>query len=144
MDASPEIRAHCHIALPTHDLQKSRFFYGTVLQCREMRSSVNWVDFDFFGHQLTCHLVRIRIEKPEAHLIDGDLVPSRHFGAILTKEFWEDVRSRLTHYDQSFMVGPRLRFAGAEGEQWTLFTQDPSGNFIEFKYFTHSAAGGWY
>lgn len=145
MECNPSIRAHCHVALPSHDLQRARLFYNEVLGCAEMRSSLNWVDFDFFGHQLTCHLVRTKFERPEGHLIDGDLVPSRHFGAILTKDNWEAIRSRLTHYDQTFVIGPRLRFAGRDGEQWTLFTQDPSGNYIEFKYFTGAGAdGGWY
>jgi extradiol dioxygenase family protein len=143
MEHLPEITAHCHVALPSHDLSRARDFYSQILGCREMRASLNWVDFDFFGHQLTCHLVRNRIERPEAHLIDGDLIPSRHFGAILTADQWEEMRSRLAHYDQSFVIGPRLRFAGHEGEQWTLFTQDPTGNFIEFKYFT-DRIGGWY
>jgi len=141
---SPKILAHCHVALPCHDLERARHFYKTILGCSEKRSSLNWVDFDFFGHQLTCHLVRSRTEKPEGHLIDGDLVPSRHFGAILSPASWNDLRSRLTHYDQTFVIGPRLRFAGADGEQWTLFTKDPTANFVEFKYFTHSTVGGWY
>jgi uncharacterized protein len=132
--STPVIQAHCHVALPTHDLARARHFYSTVLGCPEMRSSTNWVDFNFFGHQLSCHLVRSRSEKPEG----------RHFGAILSAAGWEQLRSQLAHYDQSFVIGPRLRFAMGEGEQWTLFTQDPTGNFVEFKYFTRDAAGGWY
>ena len=133
-----------HIAIPAYDLQKARDFYGAVLLQKEKRSAMNWVDFDFFGHQLTIHLVRERFDKPETQLIDGDQIPARHFGVILTKDAWEELRQRLASHAQTFLIGPKLRFAGAEGEQWTMFTVDPSGNYLEFKYFTDTSRGPWY
>jgi uncharacterized protein len=133
-----------HIALPAYDLSKSREFYGKVLGLKERRSAPNWADFDFFGHQLSLHLIRGKNEKPEAHLIDGDQVPTRHFGIIQTKEDWEALRDRLKEWKQPFVIGPRLRFEGAEGEQWTMFTTDPANNYLEFKYFTDRSRGAWY
>lgn len=45
-----------HLAFPVHDLAAARAFYGEVMGCPEGRSSEQWVDFDFFGHQLVAHL----------------------------------------------------------------------------------------
>lgn len=134
-----------HIALPTEDLARSREFYGQMLGQRETRSAPSWVDFDFFGHQLSLHLVRGRpSEKLESQLIDGDPVPARHFGMILDQTAWDALRARLEQGGVSFVIGPKLRFAGRVGEQWTLFVKDPSGNVLEFKYFTDSSKGLWY
>ncbi len=133
-----------HIAVPAYDLEKSRKFYTAILGCSEKRSAVHWVDFDFFGHQLTVHLVRERFEKPETQLIDGDQIPARHFGVILTKESWEALRVKLAGENGTFVIGPKLRFAGDSGEQWTMFIVDPAGNYLEFKYFTDTSRGAWY
>lgn len=134
----------CHIALPCYDLEKARSFYTEILGQKEMRSASNWVDFDFYGHQLTLHLVRGKLERPESQLIDGDLIPVAHCGAILSREDWEALRERLSSHEQIFVIGPRLRFATKDGEQWTFFTKDPTGNFLEFKYFTDTSKGPWY
>eukprot|EP00122_Pirum_gemmata_P013874 Pgem_evm1s12923 len=40
-----------HLAFPTHDLEASRHFYGTILGCEEGRSSKDWIDFNLYGHQ---------------------------------------------------------------------------------------------
>ena len=133
-----------HLALPAYDLEKSREFYVKVLGQKERRSAAHWVDFDFFGHQLSLHLVRGRIDRPESHLIDGDMVPTRHFGMVLDKENWDSLRGRLEQNKQPFVIGPRLRFSGQMGEQWTMFTVDPNGNYLEFKYFTDGSKGPWY
>lgn len=133
-----------HLALPSYDLAKTREFYAKVLGLPEKRSAFNWVDFDFYGHQLSFHLVREKERSVECTVIDGDQVPARHFGTILPKEDWEKLRERLVAHRQNFVIGPRLRFAGQDGEQGTMFITDPSGNYLEFKYFTDTSRGAWY
>jgi extradiol dioxygenase family protein len=133
-----------HLALPVDDLDQAKRFYRDVLGLEERRSAFNWVDFDFFGHQLSLHLVTRRPKTPESCAIDGDQVPSRHFGIVLDKERWSALRDSLAEKGQKFLIGPRLRFEGKDGEQGTLFVADPAGNYLEFKYFSDTSRGIWY
>lgn len=133
-----------HLALPAYDLEETRKFYMGVLGLTEKRSAINWVDFDFYGHQLSIHLVGGKLGRVESTLIDNDQVPARHFGAILSKDEWEALRDRLSGQKQKFIIGPKIRFQGKVGEQGTFFITDPSGNYLEFKYFTDTSKGPWY
>jgi len=119
-----------HLALPVHDLDAARVFYTGRLGCPEGRKAERWVDFDFFGHQLSVHLVD-DLEAAETHEVDGDQVPVRHFGVVLPWSDWEALHQRL----EGFLIPPRVRFRGEVGEQGTFFLQDPSGNALEFKSF---------
>lgn len=130
-----------HLAIPVHDLAAARGFYGGVLGCAEGRSAPDWVDFDFFGHQLVCHLDQAAGAADRTHnLVDGHDVPVPHFGVVLTLDQWEALRQRLEAAGVAFPVPPHLRFAGQPGEQRTLFIRDPSGNALEFKGFHDLAA----
>ena len=133
-----------HLAIPVVDLEKARNFYGDILGQAERRSAFNWVDFDFFGHQLSLHLVKVMSDRIESTMLDGDQVPARHFGAVLPLSDWEKLQKRLEEKKQKFVIGPRVRFAGKEGEQGTMFIVDPFGNYLEFKYFTDTSRGAWY
>lgn len=133
-----------HLALPVRDLPSARAFYRDILGQQERRFAFNWVDFDFFGHQLSLHLVTSDIPRPESTGIDGDQVPASHFGMVLLKEQWEALRDKLQQQNIPFLIGPKIRFAGKDGEQGTLFLTDPSGNYLEFKYFTDTSKGVWY
>jgi uncharacterized protein len=128
-----------HLAFPVHDLAATRRFYGEVLACPEGRSSERWVDFDFWGHQITAHLTEVAAEAT-TNPVDGDEVPARHFGAILDWEVWESVRDHLIAAGVVFRIHPRVRFAGEVGEQATMFFDDPSGNVIELKSFRDHAS----
>ena len=119
-----------HLALSVLDLADARAFYGGLLGCPEGRAAERWVDFDFFGHQLSVHLVD-QTEAVGCNAVDGDQVPVRHFGVVLTWEQWEELGGRL----RDFLIPPHVRFAGEVGEQGTFFVQDPSGNALEFKSF---------
>ena len=133
-----------HLALPVYDLDETRKFYAEVLGLAEKRSAINWVDFDFFGPQLSFHLVGGKQGRVESTLIDNDQVPARHFGLICSKEQWEGIRNRIETHKQKFIIGPKIRFQGKIGEQGTFFITDPSGNYLEFKYFTDTSKGPWY
>ncbi len=128
-----------HLAFPVHDLEKARAFYGGVLGCREGRSSDEWVDFDFFGHQIVAHLTTGAGEALATNEVDGDAIPVRHFGVILEPELWKKLADHLRNESVPFIVNPHVRFQGRKGEQWTMFVTDPSGNVLEFKAFTDDA-----
>jgi len=123
-----------HLAFPVNDLAEARGFYGDLLECPEGRSSELWVDFNFFGHQIVAHLSGEAV--PEAsNRVDGDVVPVRHFGVVLSMNAWHAIAERLKKAGATFIVEPHVRFAGQAGEQATLFVLDPSGNALEFKAF---------
>ena len=124
-----------HLAFPVADLADTRRFYGQVLGCREGRSGPTWVDFDFFGHQLSAHVKPDALTDIPTTDVDGDGVPVRHFGCILDPEAWRALRDRLAARGVDFTIGPRVRFAGTGGEQATMFIVDPAGNALEFKAF---------
>jgi extradiol dioxygenase family protein len=124
-----------HLAFPVRDLASTRAFYGGLLGCAEGRSAADWVDFDFFGHQLSAHVLPAACRASEAHDVDGDDVPVRHFGLVLPWSEWHALRDRLIARGTPFRIEPHVRFAGQPGEQATLFLDDPSGNVLEFKSF---------
>jgi len=125
-----------HLAIPVRDLASARAFYGGVLGCPEGRSSNDWVDFDFFGHQLVCHAVSgDGAGRPAHNPVDGDDVPVPHFGMVLEMPDWEVLAARLKSAGIAFVIEPHVRFPGQPGEQATMFLTDPSGNALEFKSF---------
>jgi extradiol dioxygenase family protein len=123
-----------HLAIPVHDLAAARQFYGALFGCPEGRSSNEWVDFDFFGHQLVAHLDPQRQPK-HFNEVDGKHVPVPHFGVVLEWDQWHALSLRLTSASAQFVIEPGIRFRGEVGEQATMFLLDPSGNAIEFKAF---------
>jgi hypothetical protein len=128
-------RPRFHLAFPVRDLAEARAFYGGLLGCAEGRSSPEWVDFDFEGHQLVAHLAPGETGPVAANAVDGEAVPVRHFGLILKPDAWARLAQRLKDAGVRFIVEPQTRFAGEAGEQSTMFLLDPSGNALEFKAF---------
>ena len=121
-----------HLAFNVTDLDEARRFYGGLLGCLEGRAAATWVDFDFFGHQLSLHLGEPF--KTECTGQVGDhLVPMPHFGLVLALPDWQALAGRLQAAGTEFVLAPQLRFAGQPGEQWTMFFCDPFGNPIEIK-----------
>ena len=125
-----------HLAFPVRDLAEARAFYGGLLGCPEGRSSAEWIDFDFFGHQIVAHLAPAKSEGGAAvNHVDGHGVPVPHFGVVLTLEDFDALAQRLTAAGVTFEIEPHTRFKGEPGEQSTMFFRDPSGNAIEMKAF---------
>lgn len=123
-----------HLAFPVRDIAEARAFWGGVMGCPEGRSAEDWVDFDFYGHQIVAHLAPER--EAEAHNpVDGHDVPVPHFGIVLELDDWQALADRLTAAGTEFVVEPYVRFKGQPGEQATMFFRDPSGNAIEMKAF---------
>jgi len=124
-----------HLAFPVHDLAAARAFYGDAMGCAEGRSSDEWIDFDFFGHQIVAHLAPGQAGDRTSNHVDGHGVPVPHFGIVLTMEDWQALADRLTAAGIEFVIEPGIRFKGQPGEQATMFFRDPSGNALEFKAF---------
>ena len=123
-----------HLAFPVIDLAATRQFFEGLLGCRVGREDFRWIDFDFFGHQITAHLVDSQ-ERLPTNPVDGDDVPTRHFGVVLPWSEWEMLAERLKAAGVTFRIVPHIRFKGEVGEQATFFLDDPSGNALEFKSF---------
>jgi extradiol dioxygenase family protein len=124
-----------HLAFPVTNLEKARAFYGGLLGCPEGRSAEDWVDFDFYGHQIVAHLAPEEAGHRSTNAVDGAKVPVRHFGAILPMDEWEGLARKLKAAGLRFIIEPHLRFKGEAGEQATMFLLDPCGNALEFKAF---------
>ncbi len=127
-----------HLAFPVLELESTRHFYTQVLGCNLGREAETWIDFDFFGHQISAHLVARMADVP-TNLIDGKAVPSSHFGAVLDWDDWQKLADRLRDAGTQFLIEPYIRFKGLVGEQATMFITDPSGNGLEFKAFKNKA-----
>jgi extradiol dioxygenase family protein len=128
-----------HLAFAVTDIDATREFYVNKLGCKMGRSAERWIDFNFFGHQISAHLVDGALSPAETNPVDGENVPSRHFGAILEWHDWHSMKDRLVAENTEFIIEPTTRFAGEVGEQATMFFRDPSGNALEFKTFRDSA-----
>jgi hypothetical protein len=128
------MRALFHLAYHVRDLDAARDFYGSVLGCREGRSTETWVDFDFFGHQISLHRGE-PFPTTDTGRVGDMVVPMPHLGLVLQADDWHALAQRLRQAGVAFVIEPHLRFAGQPGEQWTMFFRDPSGNPIEVKGF---------
>jgi extradiol dioxygenase family protein len=128
-----------HLAIKVTDLATARDFYTGLLGCPEGRSSSTWVDFNFYGHQLVCHLSppgRNRdCDGTHSNPVDGHAVPVPHFGVVLEMDQWNTLAGMLRGKEVRFVIEPYTRFAGLPGEQATMILLDPSNNALEFKAF---------
>ncbi|MFT7616907.1 MAG: extradiol dioxygenase family protein [Planctomycetota bacterium] len=128
-----------HLAIQVRDIEEARQFYGRDLGFAEGRSSDEWIDFDFYGHQLVVHLNReigvAGCVNGSSNPVDGKGVPVPHFGVVLEMDAWQALAAQLSGVIDKFIVKPYVRFEGQTGEQATMFFADPSGNALEFKAF---------
>lgn len=124
-----------HLAFPITNIETTRKFYEEILQCKVGRAAETWIDFDFYGHQISAHVEPEEAKKTATNEVDGDQVPIRHFGVILEWDQWHALADRLKASGVKFVIEPHIRFKGSIGEQATMFIQDPSGNALEFKSF---------
>lgn len=124
-----------HLAFPIRDIEETRAFYGELLGCDIGRSTDKWIDFDFFGHQLSAHIKPEELAMATTNSVDGKNVPVRHFGAILPWTEWHTLADKLKDNEVEFVIEPYIRFKGEVGEQATMFFLDPCGNALEFKSF---------
>ena len=131
------MRSLFHFAFNVTDLNTARHFYGDLLGCPEGRSSDEWVDFNFFGHQIVAHLAPGEAGHHNTSAVDGHNVPVRHFGLVMEMGQWEALADKVTKAGVKFVIEPHIRFKGQVGEQATMFFLDPCGNAVEFKAFAN-------
>lgn len=137
---NPTSRPPFHLAFPVDDLAAARAFYGDVLGCEEGRSSQEWIDFNFHGHQIVAHLAPGQSRDAATNHVDGHGVPVPHFGLVLEMEAWKALAQNLRDAGSDFVMEPTVRFKGEPGEQATMFVRDPAGNALEFKAFAQASA----
>ncbi len=128
-----------HHAFPIRSIQETKDFYGGVLESKEGRSTDTWVDFDFFGHQISGHISKERPRPAVMGHVDGVEVPIPHSGAIISTEDFDMLAASLIKVGVNFVIPPTVRYKGKIGEQKTMFFLDPAGNALEFKAFTNPA-----
>jgi extradiol dioxygenase family protein len=126
-----------HLAFPVHSIAAAREFYGELLGCPEGRSAEDWVDFNFYGHQIVAHYAPEEVGHRATSAVDGHGVPVRHFGVVLSMAQWEEAAKKLADAGVKFVIEPYIRFKGEVGEQATMFFLDPSGNALELKAFAN-------
>lgn len=124
-----------HFSFLVNSLESSREFYGKLLGCKEGRSTNTWVDFDFYGNQLSLHLSDNVPESMPCGVVDTIIVPIPHFGCILPWDEFHTLAGKLEKENTEFIIKPTIRFAEQPGEQATMFFKDPSGNSLEIKSF---------
>jgi extradiol dioxygenase family protein len=134
---NPTLMSPFHLAFPVDDLTRARAFYGELLGCPEGRSSDEWIDFNFYGHQIVAHLAPGECGGDRRNTVDGHGVPVRHFGIVLPMADWEAMAARLREREVAFVIEPYIRFKGEVGEQATMFFLDPAGNALEIKAFAN-------
>lgn len=123
-----------HLAYHVTDLDEAREFYCNTLGCVEGRSTDSWVDFSFFGHQISLHLGQ-PFATTDTGKVGDHMVPMPHLGIILPLDDWKMLSDQLVAANVDFIIPPSIRFEGEKGEQRTMFFRDPSGNPIEVKGF---------
>ena len=124
-----------HLAYTVTDLDSARSFYGELLGCQEGRSTETWVDFNFFGNQLSLHLGEVVQKSKTTSKVDDISVPMPHFGCILDWDSFHDLADKLKSTEIQFIIKPNTRFKGKPGEQATMFFEDPFQNALEFKAY---------
>ena len=124
-----------HLAYTVRDLESSRKFYGDLLGCQEGRSTESWVDFDFFGNQLSLHIGQTIQELESDSRVDNVEVPLPHFGCVLDWDLFHNLADKLKSAGIVFIIEPTIRFKGMPAEQATMFLEDYSQNALEFKSF---------
>ena len=131
------MNAPFHLAFPVKSLGVTKMFYNEVLGCRIGRTSDRWIDFDFFGNQISAHVSDNSLHDQEFNDVDGNAVPLRHFGAVLDLDTWKILAEKLRVAGVEFVIDPQIRYKGEIGEQHIMFLYDPSGNALEFKALTN-------
>ena len=124
-----------HLAFPVYNISETKRFFVDIIGCKVGRRSEKWIDFNFFGHQISAHLNLEKNTITPTNKVDNDNVPVRHFGIVLPWKEWHALADKLKSNNVQFLIKPRTRFQGKAGEQATLFILDPSGNVLEFKSF---------
>jgi hypothetical protein len=124
-----------HYAFKVKDIDSTRKFYRGLLGCKEGRSTEHWIDFDFFGNQISAHVSDHLPDLDYCGTVDGVSVPIPHFGCIVDYQQFTHIQMQFETSGVKFIIAPQTRYKGLKGEQLTMFVLDFSGNPLEFKAF---------
>lgn len=125
-----------HLAFKVKDIESTYHFYHDILDCEVGRKTDDWIDFDFFGHQLSAHVSQNISDLDFCGRVDKISVPIPHFGCILEADIFRKIKENLLINGIPFIIEPQTRYKGKKSEQETMFVLDFSKNPIEFKCFT--------
>ncbi len=126
-----------HYAFKVKDIKSTVSFYHDILGCELGRQTDHWVDFNFFGHQLSAHVSKNIPPLDYCGKVDNIKVPIPHFGCILSVLDFNTTKEKLHANNIHFVIEPQTRYKGKKGEQQTMFILDFSNNPIEFKSFSN-------
>ncbi|SEE45714.1 hypothetical protein SAMN04487765_2654 [Tenacibaculum sp. MAR_2010_89] len=129
-----------HLAFKVKDIESTIYFYHKILGCKIGRQTKKWVDFDFFGHQLSAHVSNNIIELDYCGIVDKIKVPIPHFGCIISNSEFSEIKLKLKKYNVKFIIDPQVRYKNKNEEQQTMFVLDLSNNPLEFKSFKNNDA----
>lgn len=123
-----------HLAFPVGNAADTKAFYVDGLGCQLGRESPHAIILNLCGHQIVAHIS----EEPPAP--QKGIYP-RHFGLVFPElRDWEALRDRAKRQQLSFYQAPKHRFPGQPTEHRTFFLEDPFGNLLEFKFYSHASA----
>jgi uncharacterized protein len=134
MRYTPVMAAVFHLSFPVSSLDDTRAFYSGILGCREGKSTPKYVDFEFLGNQLTCHLSPNQVRPAAQFGLDGN-----HFGVIVALAEFLEFENRLRGAKAAFVHEPTVQHAGTARERRKMVFTDPSGNAIEIKSYVDPA-----
>lgn len=136
INSQKNMNGQFHLAFATGNLERAKAFYGDFLSCTEGRKGPSWVDYNFFGHQLTIQFVSSKNSQYANFHHPKSGFPLNHWGIILHSHDWNMLRDKLIHEETNFVVEPQLFLEDETGEQRIMMLRDPDGNILEFKTFT--------
>ena len=124
-----------HQSIAVHNIDETIEFYCNILGCEIGRKAANWVDINFFGHQLTAQLSPKNVVPTDTAWQGKRLFPVRHFGIVLIEKEWEKLKLRIEQTKTDWLIKPTTYYQAEVNEQKSFFVKDPSGYALEFKTF---------
>lgn len=127
---------HFHLALPCLSISKTRAFYNELLGAQIGRSSIKWIDINFYNHQITFTESGPFNFESRSYAFNGQVLPSFHFGIILNDQEWNKVLNLLK--SKGVEIVTEVNFLkNKTGEHNSFFVNDPNGYTVEFKCFNN-------
>lgn len=125
-----------HLSLPCIDVDRTKLFYLNELGLTSGREAENWIDINFFGHQIT-FTQSIKVPAETTHYnLDNKRLPVFHLGAILDRKKWNQLLEKLK-LKLYLEIEPTMFLMDKTGEHDSFFIKDPNGYYIEFKTFNN-------
>ncbi|RKE95351.1 VOC family protein [Ichthyenterobacterium magnum] len=123
-----------HLSLPCTDVEDTKKFYVETVGAILGRHSNNWADINLFGHQITfTQAGKFNFNNPN-YVFEGKILPSFHFGIILSVDEWGAMYSKLNKLNLE-LVTQATFLKNKSGEHLSFFVKDPNGYMLEFKSF---------